>query len=474
MGDFFSSLGNIIKNASKDNLSMIAFLVIAICVLAYFFFARDRPRVRIVIFIVIFLGVFLLVFEFVKNDYFLSLKLPVLSNTTKSPKIIGIYPKDAFGINQKRGLIEAVKYNSSEIELIHLDFLSYNEMKSKSQTSLIDSLKKYLINENIVAISGPSITECTDDVLKAIKETKSKAPIFISSAAPRDFLNWNEYRKSINLYRIATGVDDRAQSLANFLEQSSNIKKTAVLVEKNSNSHKTYGEIFLDEILKKSKNFKQYQEEGKISILYYKRDDLSEYNRIFNSIKSEYNTILLLGVGKQFKYTVDNYYKGQFLENDLPKFGGWMFAYTMNDELKKENSSMINNKIFEITDFNLRTFSMDINSESINTFISRFGTLQPGLRDEAFSFDSGNFVVSIYNSMKRNTDFEGTNYIKFNDEALEYLNYLISNQEKPFEGVSNQIFFSEGLNTSRSLNCVIYDSVNNKWKQIEKNELMEL
>jgi len=474
MNDFIKSLGDIIKNASKDNLSMIAFLVITICVLAYFLFAKDKPRIKLVIFISIFLGIIMLVVKFVKNDYFLEPSLPKLNNTNKTPKIIGIYPKDAFGINQKRGLIEALKYNSSDIELIHIDFLSYKEMKSKSQVRLIDSLKKYLRNENIIAISGPSVTECTDDVLKAIKETKSKVPIFITSAAPREFLNWNEYRESINLYRIATGVDDRAESLANFLEQNSDIKKTAVLVEKNNSTHKTYGEIFLDEILKKSKNFKQHQEKGRINIFYYDRTNLAQYDSIFNSIKADYNTIFLLGVGSQFKYTVDNYYKGQFSSDELAKFGGWMFAYSMNNELKNRTSQIINNKIFEITDFNLRTYDMDINSESLNTFISRFGTLHPGLRDEAFSFDSGNFVASIYKSFKKNSDFQGTNYIKFDDKTLAYFNHLISSQEKPFEGVSNQIIFSEGLNTLRYLNCVIYDSINNKWKQIERNKLMEL
>lgn len=473
MGDFFKSLGDIIENASKDNLSMIAFLVITVCVLAYFFFARDRPRIRLVIFIVIFIGISMLVYEFIRNDYFLAPK-PKLVNTSKTPKIIGIYPKDAFGVNQKRGLIEALKYNSSEIELIHLDFLSYGDMKSKSLTKLTDSLKNLLKNDNIIAISGPSITECTDDILKAIKEIKSKVPIFISSAAPREFLKWKEYRKSINIYRIATGVDDRAESLAIFLEQHSNIKKTAILVEKNNSTLKTYGEIFLDEILKKAKNFKQKQEQGQISVFYYNRGNIQEYNAIFNSIKSDYNTVLLLGVGNQFKYTVDNYYKGQFLSNDLPKFGGWMYAYTMNKEIKKDRSSIVNNKIFEITDFNLRTFDMRVTSESINTFISRFGNLHPGLRDEAFSFDAGNYIISTYRHMKRKLDFQGSSYIEFNNKTLKYYNYIISNQEAPFEGVSNQIIFSDGLNTSRVLSCVIYDSISNKWKQIENTDLMKL
>ena len=399
---------------------------------------------------------------------------PKLVYSEKNPKVIGIYPNDLFGINQKNGLIEAIKYYSNDIDVIHLDFLSYKEMKSESFQKLTDSLKTLLEKENIIAISGPSITECTDDVLKAIKDTKSQVPIFISSAAPRDFLKWDDFRKSINLYRIATGIDDRAESLANFLKEHSHLKKTALLIETNKSTKKTYGELFFDQILKKSENFSSYQEEGKITVYYYDRSHINEYDLLFNSIKSDYKTIFLLGVGNQFKYTIDKYYRGDYPAEGLPKFGGWMYGYAMNDELAKSNTNIIDNKIFEITDLNLkRIFDIDITG-SINVFRSKFGGFHPGLRDEAFSFDAGHCIVNAYKALKTNNDHNPSEYLFFNNETLFYYKKLIDNPSEPFDGISSKIIFLDGLNTSRSLSCAIYDALNNKWKHIRDIDLMEL
>ncbi|WP_167611725.1 hypothetical protein [Maribellus sediminis] len=478
MKDILEHLPEIIKAASSDPLSMIAFFIVVISLLAYTFFNNENIKVKISVFIAITLGLGYMIYAFLnfykQMDNNVDIQKPTVIYSDESPKIIGIYPKDIFGLNQKEGLVKSLDNNKIGIDLIHMDFLSYNEMKSEKFNGLLDSLKTLLLNENIIAIAGPPITECADDALKVIEETKSKVPVFNTSAAPQSFLKWNEYNKKINLYRIGTGTDDRARSMAEFLKRHTNdIKKTALLVETNHSRLKTYGEIFLDEMIKASPELVSFTESGLIKVFYFDRSNIDEYDSLFNSIKYDYNSIFLFGVGEPYSHTIDKYYKGSFSEDSLAMFGGYMFGYALNDELNKSKSDIINERIFEITDLNLgRSEGIDAPMQ-VNKFRSEFGGFHPGLRDEASYYDIGLCMIQALAILRDSLNASPSKNIKFNEETLNYLNKIL--KQNTFNGISNEIRFdARGINSKSILKTAVYDSINNKWKSMHRDSIMNL
>ena len=146
--------------------------MIVIAILAYLFFAKENVKIKIGIFTVIILGLSYLIYSFL-NLYNqiepMKIKKPSAVISDRVPKIIGIYPNNIFGLNQKEGLIKSLN-DKNNLDIIHLDFLTYKEMKSEKFGNLLDSLKVLLEKENIIAVAGPPITEIADDALEKIEE----------------------------------------------------------------------------------------------------------------------------------------------------------------------------------------------------------------------------------------------------------------------------------------------------------------
>ena len=277
----------------------------------------------------------------------------------------------------------------------------------------------------------------------------------------------------MNLYRIGTGTDDRANSLAGFLKRHSNgIKKTAILVETNKNNLKTYGEVFYDEMIKASPEFVSFEQSGHIKKILFDRSDLKEFDSIFNSIKSDFNAILFLGVGEYYNHIINKYYKGAYPSDSLAKFGGYMFGYALNEELEKPYSDIVNNRVFEITDLNLARSGFDAPA-IVNKFRSEFGGFHPGLRDEASYYDIGLCLSQALSILKDSLNVPSSRHIEFNRETLIYFNKIL--KENRFEAISNNISFdAQGLNSKSILKTAIYDSLTNSWKPIHRDSIMNL
>lgn len=401
--------------------------------------------------------------------------LPMIEQTDKKPKIIGIYPRDYFGKNQRDGLNKSIS-NGDDLGIINIDFLSIDEMKSNKFKQLEDTLIALLQNENIIAIAGPPITESADDALNLFARVNTKVPIFMTTAAPRKHLRWDEFTKKLNLFRIGTGIDDRATSLSFFLERQAIIAKTAILVEENRNSSdSTYGEMFY-QYVSNSQHLKKFKEEGRIGVFKYDRNDINNYDSIFNSLIRKYQSVFLFGVGKPYMQTINKYYKDKS-RKFLPIFGGYMFGYALNEELEdKKPSSILQDKIFEITDLDL--FREESNSNSITKFKDIYTGFHPGLRDEASYFDVGICISKSYNLLRKTLsnqieEYDPSRNILFTQPALDSLNKIL--HQETFDGVSSRIKFNrKGLNEGYELRTAMFDPKEAKWEKKTNDEINEI
>jgi len=402
-----------------------------------------------------------------------------LSFTAEKMKVIGIYPSDIFGIDQKLGLHKAMEHSGFNFEIIDLDFLSYQEMKTGKTKPLQDSLRVLLKRDNIACIIGPSITECSLEILKLVFETQSKVPIFITSAASEQLLNWDFYGGYLNLFRTGTGIDTRAKLINNFLKKDRIPGKSLFLVEHHPTTT-AFGELYMQELTKRAESIKSAVEEGKIEILSYptSKDSLRVLHQMLKPIFSQYDFCFILGVGSQFSMLLDSFYRGEKGIRKLPKFGGWMNGYALNKELQKRATDIANNKIFEITDLDINR-SSGSNRPNEFKYLAQFehdfnSELHPGLRDFAITYDAAICLIETYKSLinaQNSANFAQN--LRFDNNAYALLAARMKSLE--FEAVSSTIRFDpKGINTSSGLFGALFDAQENKWIPIDLTILFKI
>ncbi len=406
-------------------------------------------------------------------------KLEQLRFTDESMKVIGIYPSDIFGIDQKLGLHKAMEHSGFNFEIIDLDFLSFTEMKAGKIRPLLDTLHSLLQHQNIACIIGPSITECSTEILKLMFESESRVPIFVTSAASEQFLDWNFYSTYLNLFRTGTGIDTRARLINNFLKNEKIQTRSLFLVEHNPTTT-SFGELYLQELTNRSEVINAALQDGKINTLRYAsaKDSVSHLMNTLKSVMGNYDYCFMLGVGNQFKLVIDSFYRGENSIEHLPKFGGWMNGYTLNKELQKSRSDILNNKIFEITDIDISRSSGN-NRNNEYKYLTQFkhdfdADVHPGMRDLAITYDAAICLIETYKSLI-NTEHRGTfaRSLRFDPATSAILADRMKSME--FEAISSTIRFNDqGVNTASGLFGAVYDSNENKWIPIDLNILLKI
>ena len=390
----------------------------------------------------------------------------VLNTTQKSPTIIGIYPSDNFGIDQVKGLEAAFSNTALPISYNHMNQFSTKQLKSKDGSNkLMNKLNKLIQNENVLGIVGPSITECTDDVLKSLDEINSKIPVFILSAASDEFLGWSKKRENLNLYRIGSSISKRAEDFGRVLSKSSRIGKVVMIVEKNLKTPDivSFGELFYHE-LKKNKELKSLLDDGTIKRIYYESDSEVCKESISSAFKeaisfgAEY--VFSIGVGSEIKHIVEEFYKEK--NPDLPKYGGWMHGYMLNDELLADSSLINGAKIFEITDIN---FNTSIKSSHTEYFETLFGKLHPGHRDIALTYDAATILISSLERMYKDSETPLSDKIKLDSSVYMYLaNEYIESESFNLTIMNGK--FVDGQNSSLQLQMGLFEPETMSWEHI--------
>jgi hypothetical protein len=349
------------------------------------------------------------------------------------PIIVGIYPTDAFGPLHRHGLHAALAPYARVLRIVDLE-APYSDMKADQADALLADLRRVLIEENVVAVVGPPVTEFTRSVIDEVKRTGLLTPIFLTSATSRDAAGWEESDRYV--FRINSGVDERAHEFVGLARAAiSSAVPLVFLVETSTNSdERTYGQILFDSITDKIPEWAQWVEDGLVTRRNFQRGDIVNEVARWNADEflGRSQIVMLLGVGSDYTALMDGYYRTQHRPR-VSLLGGWMNAY--NTEPNYRANVYQWDRMFEVTDIRFNAVS---GRDAAQRFISEFGTITPALRDQAFSFDSGTVVAKAFldsRSEAERSEFHTT------PEFLSDFARLLS--RKGAQGVTGDIGFDE-------------------------------
>jgi hypothetical protein len=394
-----------------------------------------------------------------------------ISFTTLKPVVIGIYPNDLFGPYQEQGLKAGVEHfcKNTDVRVLDIDNATVKELKNEEGMQTMLSLESALKAQNVLAISGPSITEFTPQVIAKNAEI-SKASMFISSAAPLNYLNWKTYRsQNTPLFRISSGIDRRGQRISNFLKQAVlKGKKIGFLVEQGVQGKKSFGEVFFDEIKLYYNDFFAAQNNGLIKTASFSRDTDWENETQHTNFIEGVDVLFYLGVGNDYKNIVQAFYSKPD-SNKLkqrPLLLSWMHAHSL--EPLFASADFFFEDLVEITD--LYISQDDIKSSSHNIFLAKFQKISPAMRDQAFSFDAAAIICDAYSKLVSQHNIPAGQYIQFDRVANAKLASLIESGQ--IHGVSGDIGFGpDGENPRTRLSYLRFNKKEG-WLELKPNSIL--
>ncbi|HET9283088.1 MAG TPA: hypothetical protein VFR24_14100 [Candidatus Angelobacter sp.] len=382
------------------------------------------------------------------------------------PKIAIIQGEGGFGELHR----QAVKYALQQVvptEALSLDCAqSLADIKAGKSDKCMDQLRQWLDNQDVVAAVGPSATEATRSTIDTINHSGYKIPVFATSAAPRSELQWPGM--GIPVFRISTGIDERADELAKLTHYLVDHKVHVLfLVEHNWQTNvATYGERLESAIrLLDNQYWADHLNDGTVSRLEYQTGQIDQKCDSLNNEVQKKQVIFLLGIGSDFRTVIDRCYGSKASQ---AKLMGFMNAYTI---ASISHESLTN--IFEITDLDINSIASSAKPDALNHFEAKFGPLSPAVRDQAFSYDVGTILSKaleeLHNAVSANPA------LKYSD-ALAIMTNAI--QKTDFDGITGHIRFATNKqgthlqNAQTKLTLTQYDSRKHKWVIATRDELL--
>lgn len=372
--------------------------------------------------------------------------------------VLGIYPNESFGIQQSNGLKASLE-GFPQLMVQDLD-APLDAMKTREAPDVIENLRAFLEERNVVAVIGPSITEFTPQVLDVIEESGKRPAIILTTAGSRADLGWKD--SDLPIFRVGSGVDERASQFKVLAERAiaQGIDITFMLetVEGGGDDTKTYGELFFNRITEElgEDTLNGWQEDGRVEVREYERGSINDAFATpeGQAILGETRLIVIMGLSNDFKDLA----RGQF-GADKPQRKAMLASWNNSHHTYALNelSPLQTDRLIDITDvFAAASYSGE-QPEEIAQFESLFGPISPRWRLEAVAFDSGVIVKQAA------AEIEG----EITADAL-----VATLRSRSFNGVTGRIFFnSTGQNTGdagglQRFYNVSYDPANNGWREV--------
>lgn len=370
--------------------------------------------------------------------------------------VLGIYPNESFGIQQSNGLKASLEGFPS-LMVQDLD-APISAMKGRDAPKVIENLRAFLAERNVVAIVGPSITEFTPEVLEVIEESGQRPAIVLTTAGSRADLGWKD--SDLPIFRVGSGVDERAAQFKQLATRaiSQGIGITFMIEKATDSDAKTYGELFFARVSEElgQANLDTWSADGRVTTRNFTRGKI---NDAFSSeeqraILDENRLIVIMGLSGDFKDLA----QGQF-RADQPARSAILASWNNSHHVQAltEMTALQTGRLIDMTDvFESATFAGE-QPEEIAQFESLFGPISPRWRLEAVAFDSGVIVKQAASEI----DGEITA-----DALVAVL------RSRSFNGVTGRIFFnSTGQNTGdagglQRFYNVSYDPATNGWREV--------
>jgi len=333
--------------------------------------------------------------------------------------VLSVQPKNEWGELRadglRRGLLAA-----PNVGIIRLN-ADMAKMKTRDIEHVLQDLKQELSNHNVLAVVGPSVSECTVDILEAVESSGLAIPVIIESSVPLAFLG---HGRAVPVFRLSSGIDERAREVASMtLELLDSGTPVAYLVERADRAQ-SYGELlhqFTCQCLGAAA--------PRVPVHFYDQSaarTLSERKPIADLLRSE-SVVFFMGLGNDFADFLDS-----SLRSNAPdvraKVVGIMCAYRIGSSLRK--GDYLTENVYELTDMSPMPAASpsDPGDRFKNAYPS--DAFDPSLRDQAFSFDAGQALAW---SIAAATASGGMDY----EGALDALAAHLS--EHAFNGVSGMV-----------------------------------
>jgi len=377
------------------------------------------------------------------------------------PRVVIIQPSTEFGtlhLQAVRYALEPVAPGAAHIQDCDAPLA---ELKVGRADVCIEKLKSWLKNEDVVAVVAPAVTEATRAVIKAVDESGLRIPVMVTSAAPRSELFWSG--RVVPVYRISSGVDERADELDHlarkFIEAGKNV---LLLVEHSINtSTRNYGAQLEGFIRGRDEQFWASKlQSGALARLEYQPGNMAASCEKVRGFATSYPIMFFLGIGGDFRVLVSQCARDI---SPRPKFLGFMNAYALEEE--RLSGAKVLDSVFEITDLDLaRPGSLSATPESANRFVQRFGNVGPAVRDQAFSYDLGlvlaGALTAIRDARRNNPKLSYKGALEIMDSSIGKTNLI---------GVTGRLRFGPApenthmQNRATDLNLMSVDLRTNRW-----------
>lgn len=371
--------------------------------------------------------------------------------------VLGIYPNESFGIQQSNGLKASLE-GFPQLMVQDLE-APISAMKGRDAPKVIEDLRAFLNERNVVAIIGPSITEFTPQVLEVIEESGERPAIVLTTAGSRADLGWKD--SDLPIFRVGSGVDERATQFKVLAERSiqQGIGITFMVETAEGTDAKTYGELFFDRVSQELPRLEDWTASGQVEMRNYSRGSINDAfaSEKQRAVLDEKRLIVIMGLSGDFRDLASN----QFSADQAPRkaiLASWNNSHQVL--AASEMKALQTNRLIDMTDvFESAKFSGD-KPEELTQFEGLFGTLSPRWRLEAVAFDSGVIVKQAAGAI----DGEIT------AEAL-----VAVLRSRSFNGVTGRIFFnSTGQNTGdagglQRFYNVSYDPSTGRYRDVGSN-----
>ena len=385
--------------------------------------------------------------------------------TEKLPTVVGIYPSNAFGPDQRNGLHAALESESRDLRLVDLQ-ASLADMKTQNADAVLTRLAELLESGEVSAIVGPPITEFIGQVLDVVEQYPNPPAVFLTTAASRKAVGWDE--RDLRIFRVGSGVNERAADFAGLARQliASDLKMT-FLVERIANqSHPSYGEVFFNSIADELPEWSSWVDAGQISRIDYDRGEIVERLRESDAdaLFNEKQLIFMLGIGGDYARMIDAFYTDENPDRSA-LLASWMTAYALDEPFGKGGYQY--RQIVDLSDVGALTITTNLHPD-VQRFIERFGDIRPAMRDLALTYDTGRVIVHALREARRRDDLE--TIADLTDEMGRVA------ASRAFQGTFGDISFEgDGQNRGGGRDPVyvmMYDPGRSGWRQVNDMTLL--
>lgn len=389
--------------------------------------------------------------------------LPRMHPFPTSPVVISIQPKGEFGDLRADGLTRGLSTTASlGIARITADIA---DMKARRLDGMLGELRKRLAEHNAVAVVGPSISECTIDILDCVQSSGLKVPVIIESSSPREPLVWND--RPFPLFRLSSGIDERAVEVAQIARRLVDSGGTvAFLIERVGNAE-SYGEL----LFRHTRGYLEPSTLERIKTHYFDHSraaEIASRPQIAELFASD-AVVFLLGLGNDFHSVMDAFLQAES-KPARARLVGVMCAYKTAPSLLRGRYRR--SQILELTDVSPMSQGLTGRAREIWQSAYDSGPFDPALRDQAFSFDAGIcLAAATENVLRRRRSDPGMTY----ESAIAHVaSWLMSTT---VDGASGKIAFrgegnSRGQNAGSALQLVRMDA-QGRWTPVAIEQILE-